>query len=535
MAPFNVLTATVTDIEELLNDGTLTSEVVVTEYLKQIDRCNGYLHAVLAVAPKELLIERARFLDHERAAGRVLGPLHGIPLLIKDNIATHPDLGMDTTAGTLALVGARVPESAPCVAQKVASSWGYYPCQGKLECKSALCRPVCLLMTNARKELSNFRGLHMPTGWSAVGGLTQSPYVIGGKRWDDGFGGHSAVGGSSSGSCAGVAAGFAPAALGTDTNGSILMPATRHDVYAMKPTLGLISQDGICPISFDFDSAGPIARSARDIAILMDVLVDRTQTTNISDRTYMSHLTGTFDGIRIGVLEPKEWHMPAVAVTPNTEVDEQQDADVAAAYERLKSLGAIVKPVKVASLDELVVDGMSQIQRVMDSRFRHAIESYLSKLEGSKVQTLDELMQFMRDNAKQEMPPESPNMTRLEMAAAFNITEDEYQDALADMRDFGRRRAVDKCLQDYDVDIILGPGDSRINELYATAGLPMAVVPLSYASFNGRPLGLCAVSTANQEGLLIEFMSAWQSHFNTERQLPTWIGGDPNGVAKNEL
>ncbi|ATY64985.1 glutamyl-tRNA(gln) amidotransferase subunit [Cordyceps militaris] len=535
MAPFNVLAATVTDIEELLNDGTLTSEVVVTEYLKQIDRCNGYLHAVLAVAPKQLLIERARFLDQERAAGRVLGPLHGIPLLIKDNIATHPDLGMDTTAGTLALVGARVPESAPCVAQKVASSWGYYPCQGKLECKSAPCRPVCLLMTNARKELSNFRGLHMPTGWSAVGGLTQSPYVIGGKRWDDGFGGHSAVGGSSSGSCAGVAAGFAPAALGTDTNGSILMPATRHDVYAMKPTLGLISQDGICPISFDFDSAGPIARSARDIAILMDVLVDRTQTTNISNGTYMSHLTETFDGIRIGVLEPKEWHMPTVAVTPNTEVDEQQDADVAAAYERLKSLGAIVKPVKVASLDELVVDGMSQIQRVMDSRFRHAIESYLSKLEGSKVQTLDELMQFMRDNAKQEMPPESPNMTRLEMAAAFNITADEYQDALADMRDFGRRRAVDKCLQDYDVDIILGPGDSRINELYATAGYPMAVVPLSYASFNGRPLGLCALSTANQEGLLIQFMSAWQSHFNTERQLPTWIGGDPNGVAKSEL
>ncbi|OAR02108.1 hypothetical protein LLEC1_05478 [Akanthomyces lecanii] len=533
MVPFNVLTATVTDIEELLNNGTLTSEVVVAEYLKQIDRYNGYLHAVLAIAPKQLLIERARFLDQERAAGRVLSPLHGIPLLIKDNIATHPDLGMDTTAGTLALVGSRVPESAPCVAQtfpplEVVDEADYR----KLQAAGAIILAKANLSVNVPFAAI---GLHMPTGWSAVGGLTQSPYVIGGKRWDDGFGGHSAAGGSSSGSCAGVAAGFAPAALGTDTNGSILMPATRHDVYAMEPTLGLISQDGICPISFDFDSAGPIARSARDIAILMDVLVDRKQAKNIPNGTYTSHLTGTFDGIRLGVLEPKEWHMPAIAVTPNKEVDEQQDADVAAAYESLKSLGAIVKQVEVASLDELVVDGMSQIQRVMDSRFRQAINSYLSKLEGSKVQTLDQLMQFMRDNAKQEMPPESPNMTRLEMAAAFNITEHEYQDALADMRDFGRRRAVDKCLKEYGVDIILGPGDSRINELYASAGYPMAVVPLSYASFNGRPLGMCAVSTANQEGFLIQFMSAWQAHFNTERQLPTWIGGDPNGAAKSEL
>ncbi|OAA77161.1 Amidase signature domain protein [Akanthomyces lecanii RCEF 1005] len=183
----------------------------------------------------------------------------------------------------------------------------------------------------------------------------------------------------------------------------------------MKPTLGLISQDGICPISFDFDSAGPIARSARDIAILMDALVDREKATNIPNGTYVSHLTGNFSRIRIGVLEPKEWHMPPVAVAPNKEVDDQQDADASAAYERLNSLVAIVKQVEVASLEELVVDGMSQIQRVMvfsklsskDSRFRQAIDSYLLKLEGGKVQTLDQLMQFMRDNAKQEMPPVS--------------------------------------------------------------------------------------------------------------------------------
>ncbi|OAA42545.1 Amidase signature domain protein [Cordyceps fumosorosea ARSEF 2679] len=294
MMSFNVLTATVTDIEEVLNNGTLTSEIVVTEYLKQIDRHNGYLHAVIAIAPKQLLIERARFLDQERAAGRVLSPLHGIPLLIKDNIATHPDLGIDTTAGTLVLVGSRVRESASCVSQRFA----------------------------------------MSTGWLAVGGLTQSTLCHRRQTLGRWFRGHSAVGGSSSGSCPGVAAGFAPVALGTDTNGSILTPATRHDVYAMKSTLGLISQDGICPISFDFDSAGPIARSARGIAILMDVIVDH-------------------------------WHMPTVAVAPNKEVDDQRDEDIKAAYEKSKSLGAVVKQVLITSLDELVVDGMSQLQRVM--------------------------------------------------------------------------------------------------------------------------------------------------------------------------
>ncbi|KAK0711872.1 hypothetical protein B0H67DRAFT_302324 [Lasiosphaeris hirsuta] len=124
-------------------------------------------------------------------------------------------------------------------------------------------------------------------------------------------------------------------------------------------------------------------------------------------------------------------------------------------------------------------------------------------------------MQSMRDNVDKEMPPESPNMTRLESAAAFPLSEEGYQKALTDMRDFGRRRAVDGTLQSFSVDVILGPGDSRMNELYATAGYPMVVMPLSYAKYNGRPLGVCAVSTANQEGRLIQLMSAWEKSFNT--------------------
>ncbi|KAI1123344.1 putative glutamyl-tRNA amidotransferase subunit A [Nemania abortiva] len=513
MAKFNVLTATVSDLEKSFKEGLLTSEFVVTEYLKQIEVCNGYLHAVIETAPRELVLEKARLLDNERsrarAQGQVLGPLHGIPLLLKDNIATHPELGMDTTAGTYALKGAKVRDSAPCVKQ--------------LEKAGAI-----ILAKANLGEMSNFRGLHMPAGWSAVGGLTQSPYVIGGKKWDDGFCGHSSTAGSSSGSCSGVAAGFAPAALGTDTNGSILVPATRHDVYAMKPTFGLVSNDGIVPISLDFDSAGPIARCARDIALLMDAMIDRQKASEIQGGTYTSYLTKSFEGIRVGVLQPKDWHMEPHVLTPNAEADTQQDEEIAQAYEKLRSLGVGVKEISIASLDGLIVDNMSQIQRVMDSQFRRTIGSYLQSLESSKVRSLAELMQFMRDNSKLELPDESPNMTRLEGAAGFQLSEEDYQKALADMRDFGRRRGVDKSLGENEVDIILGPADSRIHEYYSTSGYPMIHLPLSYMNFNGRPFGLCAIAKANQEGLLIKFMSAWEANFNTERQLPTWLNGDPS-------
>ncbi len=185
------------------------------------------------------------------------------------------------------------------------------------------------------------------------------------------------TGGSSSGSCSGVAAVFAPVVIGTDTNGSILMPATRHDVYALKPTLGLISQGGICPISYDFDSAGPIAKSARDIADLMDVLVDPSKASYIPEGGYVPHLTKSFKGIRIGVLKPSEWHMPPTVVFPNANAEAQmvfrcnppswvsltlilhmQDREISVAYEKLRNIGVEVREVKVADLNELTVNGI---------------------------------------------------------------------------------------------------------------------------------------------------------------------------------
>lgn len=510
---FDVLTATAADLKSWQEEGKLSSKQIVERYLAQIEANNDYLHAVISTAPRRKIILRAVVLDIKRWAGLPLKPLHGIPVLIKDNIDTHPSLGMPTTAGTFALQKAKAERNAPLVDQ--------------------LIKAGAIIIGKANlSELSNYRGSQMPNGWSAVGGLTQSPYVIGGKQWDDGYGGHSAVGGSSSGSCAGVAAGFAPVSIGTDTNASIMVPATRNSVYAMKPTLKLVSQQGICPISKDFDSAGPIARCAYDIAVMMDVIVNPQMRKGAS--SYTSHVTGSFEGLRIGVLNPKDWHLNPTMCRPNKSFDDQVDREVADAYEKLKYLAPVVKEVSLPSTKELDVDGMNQITKVMDSQFRTTMDKYLESLAFSEVRNLEEMMAFMNSHHEKEFPRESPNMNRLQTALDFQIPDEEYHRALDDVRDFGRQRSIDKCLKENDVNIILGRADSKINNYYVSAGYPMAVVPLGYAEFNGRPFGLCAIAKANHEGLLIRFMSAWEKHFNTERRLPTWIGGNPHPERHDE-
>ncbi|KAI3336488.1 putative glutamyl-tRNA amidotransferase subunit A [Xylariaceae sp. AK1471] len=510
MAALDLLTATAGDLEAALSDGRLTSENLVSEYLSRIEKYNGYLRAVISTPPKRHVLKIARDLDLERAAGQVRGPLHGIPIILKDNIGTDPELGMETTAGTFALVGSRVAREAP-LSRQLQDAGAIIIGKGNLS------------------ELSNYRGFQMPCGWSAVGGLTQSPFVTGGKIWDDGYGGHSSPGGSSSGSCVAVVAGLSPISIGTDTNGSLLMPATRNDVFSLKPTLGLISQEGICPISIEFDSAGPIARDPRDIAILMDILVDPSQNAKPAGG-YMKSVTGSFDGMRIGVLDPKHWHLPGAMAVPNIEVERQQERDILAAYDALRSAGAEVKDVEIASLDGLEANGLSQIARVMNSGFKKDFEAYLESLEVSKVRTLDEVIQFMRDHAEVEMPKESPNMTRLEGAAKFKLSETERRRAIEAMRDFGQRQAIDLCLEQYGVDVIIGPADSKIGDYYTAAGYPMAVLPLTYLDFNQRPFGVCALASKYQEGTLIHLMSAWAALFNKSRRVPTCLRGYPEDM-----
>ncbi|KAL2820868.1 amidase signature domain-containing protein [Aspergillus cavernicola] len=224
----DLLAADVRSLGELLISKQVTSQTLVNMYLDQIDKHDNYLHAMIQTTPREILMKRAQELDKEREAGKVRGPLHGIPIILKDSVATHLSLGLGTTAGSLALLDSKSRRN-----------------------DVLLARGAIILGKSDLSEFSDGRG------WSAVGGQTQSAYVRGGILSDDGSAGHSNPGGASTGSAVAVSAGYTLIAVGEETDGSLICPAGRAALYTIKPTIGFVPSDGIVPISRNFDSTGP--------------------------------------------------------------------------------------------------------------------------------------------------------------------------------------------------------------------------------------------------------------------------------------
>src|SRR5881409_3925816 len=242
-AGFDFIEATIPQLQAAMASGALTSAGLTMGYINRIQSLNSTLHAVIELNPNAVAIATA--LDNERRAGNVRGPLHGIPLLVKDNIATKDN--MQTTAGSLAIYGSQVPADAPLIQ--------------KLRAAGAI-----ILGKANLGEWANFRDDEAETyplavGWSARGGSTNNAYDLSYTSW-----------GSSSGSANGAAANLCAAAIGTETDGSITGPSAVENIVGLKPTLGLISQDGIIPIAHEQDTAGPMARSVTDVAILLGVL-----------------------------------------------------------------------------------------------------------------------------------------------------------------------------------------------------------------------------------------------------------------------
>jgi amidase len=297
MSQFDSLTATASDLQAQLTSGKYTSVQLVELYLNQIAQDNGYLHAVIATAPKDDILRQAEKLDEERKSGKIRSSLHGIPILVKDNVATHPNLGMDTTAGSFALVGSKPKKHAPIV--------------------DRLLDAGLLIIGKANlSEMSYYKGDKILCGWSAVGGQCQPAYMTGGIQEDDSFAGHCNPGGSSAGSAVAVSAGLAPLSIGTETQGSLIMPGGRAALYTIKPTIGLVSAEGIVPVSALCDSAGPMTKSVLDEANLLDVIVDPSKT-KVPKGGYASVMTDSWADIRVGVLDPTKWKFPDEAVKPH--------------------------------------------------------------------------------------------------------------------------------------------------------------------------------------------------------------------------
>src|SRR5437660_1927831 len=368
---FSFLEARIPQLQAAMTNGQLTSRDLVLGYLKRIQSLNPTLHAVIETNPDAVSI--AASLDNERKAGHVRGPLHGIPLLVKDNIATADN--MQTTAGSLAIYGSQVPADAPLIQ--------------KLRAAGA----VILGKANLG-EWANFRDDETETyplavGWSARGGSTNNAYDLSYTSW-----------GSSSGSANGAAANLCAAAIGTETDGSITGPSAVENIVGLKPTLGLVSQDGIIPIAHEQDTAGPMGRSVTDIAILLGVLQspfgevighdlpnDYTQflDPNALDGAVIGRDVRFFDYSYYGSGIPG---------------DELTVAFAENALSVMESLGATV--VDVDTGDVFAYNGDEFTALLYE--FRAQIADYLAPLTQTDMHTFADLIAFNDAHCVQEMP-----------------------------------------------------------------------------------------------------------------------------------
>lgn len=280
--PFDALRTTAVELSEALTQGSLTSVEIVKAYLNQIEKHNRAgleLQAIISVAPREIVLTRAEDLDQERRDGLTRGPLHSIPIIVKDAFMTAKDLGMPTTAGAVAFKHSFARHNAPVI-------------------ENLLDQGMIILGKASMTEFCGLKATNMTTGWCAVNGLTQSAWIKGGVRKSDIWYGRSTPGGSSSGSGVGVSAGFAPLSLATETSGSICMPANRAGLYSMKATLGTVSTDGVFPLGKEMDGIGGMAKCSEDLALLM---------TAINGSRFDPAASKTWKDVSVGFVDPKVW------------------------------------------------------------------------------------------------------------------------------------------------------------------------------------------------------------------------------------
>jgi amidase len=494
----DILDAGVRRQQELMGAGKLTSHALVTQYLARIariDKAGPRVNAVIELNPDAEKI--ARDLDRERRAGKVRGPLHGIPVLLKDNIATGDR--MSTTAGSLALQGVRAARDAHVAALLRRAG------------------AVILGKTNL-SEWANMRSTHSTSGWSARGGLTRNPYALDRN-----------CSGSSSGSAAAMAASLATVAVGTETDGSIVSPASTCGLVGIKPTVGLVSRSGIIPISATQDTAGPMTRSVTDAALLLAAMAgsdpDDAATAGGKPADYAAALDrNALRGKRLGVARNFFGY--------NVELD----GVIGKALAVLRAQGAELVDVEVPNTDKY---GDSELQ-VLLYEFKAGLAAYLrAYAPAAPVANMADVIAFNRRNAGTEL--KYFGQEHLEQAQAkTGLDSKTYRNALANGRRYARKEGIDRVLKQYRLDALVAPtggpawltdfinGDhysGSFSSPAAVAGYPHITVPAGYV--RGLPVGLSFVGTAFTEAPLIGMAYAFEQATNHRRPptFPTTIAG----------
>jgi len=496
--PFALEEATLDELQRRMQSGQETAASLTDKYLERIRVLDPTLHAVLETN----LDARAQAdaLDAERRAGRTRGPMHGIPVLLKDNIATAGK--MHTTAGSLALLESIVPRDAFLV--------------GRLQAAGA----VVLGKTNL-SEWANFRSSHSSSGWSGRGGQCRNPYVL-----------DRSPSGSSSGSGAAVAANLCAVAVGTETDGSIVSPSSACGLVGLKPTVGLVSRSGIIPISHSQDTAGPMARTVRDAALLLTALAaqdDADPATRHSGKLQGVDFArgleaGGLRGARIGVPRPVYFGYSPAA-----------DGLAEKALAVLRDLGAtLVDPAPIGTATSL--DGPEDV--VLLYEFKADLDAYLSTLSGSGPRSLAELIAFNEKNVATEMPFFGQDRF-LKAQAKGPLTDAIYRKAVALCRRLAGKDGIDATMDRYHLDALVAPtqgpawlidlvnGDSfsgSSSSPAAVAGYPSITVPMGQV--HALPVGLSFFGRAWSEPTLLRLAYAFEQATH-HRQAPRLLSTAP--------
>lgn len=484
--------ASINELTDGLETGALTS-VSLCEYLTaRINALDGGTNAVLTLNPGAMDI--AETLDAERRAGALRGPLHGVPVMVKDNLDTGDK--MATTAGSLALEGTRASGDSHVVA--------------RLRAAGAL-----LLGKTNLSEWANFRSVRSSSGWSSAGGQTRNPYAL-----------DRTPGGSSSGSGVAVSAGFCPFAVGTETSGSIVNPATMNGIVGIKPTVGLVSRGGIVPISSSQDTAGPMARSVADAAALLSTM---SGTDPADPVTAQADRLRSRDYGRFVDLDGLKGKRIGLAVN-YCGFDERADAILADAIAAIRSAGAEVLEIELVPVEAI----RPYEYQVMLYEFKACLEAYLAtRGEDTQIRTLADLVAFNRSHADRVMPyfPQDILEKSLE---TDGLDSPVYKEARTTSLRLAREDGLDRALNDSNLDAVMAAtgclpwlidwvnGDNRRGTSAApaaVAGYPNISVPAGF--MYGMPFNVSFMGPAFSEPTLVAIAAGFE-HVVQARQKPAF-------------
>ncbi|EWG13082.1 amidase family protein [Cytobacillus firmus] len=463
-----LLEATIDELQEKMRNGEITSKELVLMYMNRIGQLDQNIHSVLELNPDALHIAAA--LDAEREEKGPRSPLHGIPILLKDNIDTGDK--MQTTAGSLALKG-HCAQSDSFVASQLRRAGA-----------------VILGKTNMT-EWANFMTEGMPSGYSSRGGQTLNPYGPG--KFD--------VGGSSAGSGAAIAANFAAAAIGTETSGSILSPASQNSLVGIKPTVGLVSRTGIIPIAHSQDTAGPMARTVKDAALLLNVLAvsDENDPVTLTNQNLQgTDFTAFLDenglyGARIGIARETYFDY----------LSSEKLAVMNQAVARLNELGAEV-------IDEIVIPSTKTdwSYDVLTYEFKADVNAYLRTVAPHlHIRTLSDVIDFNEKNSGKCLKYGQSILIEAEETSG-DLTEMAYISALEKDIYFSGEQGIDCVMQEHNLDAIVFPNNYGAG-IPAKAGYPSITVPAGYTP-EGEPVGITFTGLAYSEPLLIKLAYAFE-------------------------